>query len=170
MIARLLFMIVLIHFSLLVYGEAQEENPLFVEASNLIDQIKFADLQESVVQYWANRYADLQTTQQHLWQVAGQVDDGRCQDSCIELYNSQVIRWQNELERFNSEARRLLVNLKLSPEDQAICLRKCDEKQVKCGVRCGDVPIEDYQACQADCTDAKTQCVWRCSGWEAMPR
>jgi hypothetical protein len=59
---------------------AQEPNPLFLEASNLSEQLSASSLNDNVKTAFRKRFDDLEREQQDLWILAGQVDGGQCQD------------------------------------------------------------------------------------------
>src|SRR5690242_10240334 len=82
---------------------AQQENPLFVQARALADQAASSSLSDDQKAGFAQRFAALQSVQQTLWQLAGDVDGGRCADDCLNDYNSRVVAWQNDLVSFSAE-------------------------------------------------------------------
>ena len=82
---------------------AQQENPLFVQARALADQVASSSLSDDQKAGFAQRFASLQAEQQNLWQLAGDVDGGRCVDDCLNDYNNRVIGWQNDLAGFSAE-------------------------------------------------------------------
>src|SRR5260221_9900686 len=87
------------------FADAQQENPLFAQARALADQVASSSMSEDQKGSFANRFAALQAEQQSLWQLAGDVDGGRCADTCQDDYNNRVVAWQNDLASFSAEAR-----------------------------------------------------------------
>jgi hypothetical protein len=89
-------------------GDAQQENPLFVEARNLWQQISASSLDNDTKAPYGKRFGDLAVEQRSLWSLAGQVDSGACTDQCLDNYNDRVLTWQSNLQSFNSDARTAL--------------------------------------------------------------
>lgn len=85
-------------------AEAQQENPLFVQARAIADQVAASALPDGTKAEFAQQFAALAAEQQNLWQLAGQVDSGQCADACVEDYNGRVVAWQNALVAFSSSA------------------------------------------------------------------
>lgn len=99
--------------SLLLIGAAQaeaaqQENPLYVEARNLWQQISESSLDNGAKAPYGKRFGDLAAEQRSLWSLAGQVDSGACADRCLDNYNNRVLTWQSNLEYFNRDARTAL--------------------------------------------------------------
>lgn len=86
-------------------GDAQQENPLFVEARNLWQQISASSLDNDVKAPYGKRFGDLAAEQQSLWSLAGQVDNGACTGRCLDNYNDRVLTWQSRLQSFSNDAR-----------------------------------------------------------------
>src|SRR5262249_35156203 len=84
-------------------ADAQQENPLFVQARALADQAASSSLSDDQKSGFAQRFAALQAEQQTLWQLAGDVDGGRCADDCLNDYNNRVVAWQGDLVNFSAE-------------------------------------------------------------------
>jgi hypothetical protein len=85
-------------------AEAQQENPLFVQARTIADQVASSAASAEQKASFADRFAALQAEQQNLWQLAGQVDSGQCVEDCQNDYNNRVVAWQNDLVSFSAEA------------------------------------------------------------------
>jgi len=85
-------------------AEAQQENPLFVQARTIAAEVAASSLPAEAKADFQQRFAALQAEQQDLWRLAGEVDGGSCTDSCVGDYNNRVIAWQNALIGFNTDA------------------------------------------------------------------
>jgi hypothetical protein len=85
-------------------AEAQQENPLFVQARAIAAEVASSALSADAKADFAQRFAALQAEQQELWRLAGEVDSGSCTDTCVGDYNNRVIAWQNALVGFNTDA------------------------------------------------------------------
>jgi len=84
--------------------QAQQVNPLFVQAQAVAAQVASSSLPAEQKTDFQQRFAALQAEQQNLWQLAGEVDGGACTDTCAVDYNNRVIAWQNDLASFSSAA------------------------------------------------------------------
>ena len=84
--------------------QAQQENPLFVQAREIAAEVAASSLSTEAKADFAQRFAALQSEQQELWRLAGDVDGGACTGTCVDDYNGRVIAWQNALAGFNAEA------------------------------------------------------------------
>jgi hypothetical protein len=85
-------------------GEAQQQNPLFLQAQAIAAQVASSSMSDELKTGFAERIGVLAAEQQNLWSLAGQVDGGQCADACLDDYNSRVVAWQNGLVAFASEA------------------------------------------------------------------
>lgn len=90
---------------------AQQENPLFVEARSLWQQISNSSLDNSVKAPYGQRFGDLAAEQRSLWTLAGEVDSGACAERCLDNYNNRVLSWQSNLQSFNNDASMVLPKL-----------------------------------------------------------
>lgn len=141
---------------------AQEPNPLFLEASDLSEQLNMSALNDNVKSAFQIRFEGLKREQQELWVFAGQVDGGQCQGNCIDLYNSRVMTWESSLRSFNEDARRWLKNQPVDPNLVSQCLRDCDKADDARRRGCIEGPIEEHTSClrasyerKLDCTNTK---------------
>lgn len=149
--------------SITVYSEeAQQSNPLFVEAQNLLQQLNSSSLNDNAKIAWTRRFSNLEQTQQQLWVLAGQVDAGQCLDSCIDLYNNNVTTWESNLQSFIHDAQLTLSTQEHTPETMFECWNDCDKKHSTCWQHCLDGPIEENEACHAICNDEKYRCSNAC--------
>ncbi len=85
-------------------AEAQQENPLFLQAQTIAAQVASSSMSEELKAGFAERIGTLSAEQQNLWSLAGQVDGGQCADACLDDYNNRIVAWQNALATFASEA------------------------------------------------------------------
>lgn len=143
---------------------AQEPNPLFLEASDLAEQLSASSLNDNVKTAFRVRFEGLQREQQYLWAFAGQVDSGQCTGNCINLYNSQVLAWQSKLRSFNDDARRWMDQQKKS--DDPMWFKKCQDKCLKtreaCYAGCRDDRSQELNPCQQKCWDRSVICINGC--------
>jgi len=137
---------------------AQEPNPLFLEASGLLEQLSASSLDDNVKTAFRKRFESLEQEQQELWTLAGQVDGGECQESCIELYNSRISAWESNLNSFNDDARRFLKNQPVDPDFLAQCLRDCEAADDARRRKCDEGPIEESVACKKASWELKIDC------------
>lgn len=108
-------------------GDAQQENPLFVEARNLWQQISASSLDNDTKAPYGKRFGDLAAEQRSLWSLAGQVDSGACTGRCLDNYNDRVLTWQSNLQSFSNDARKVLDGNK--PES---CTQDCQDDYRGC--------------------------------------
>lgn len=87
-----------------VLGQAQQENPVFLQAQAIAAEVASSSLPDDVKAGLAQRFDALSAEQQSLWSLSGQVDSGQCTDACLDDYNNRVIAWQNTLLIFAGEA------------------------------------------------------------------
>lgn len=139
-------------------GEAQEPNPLFLEASDLSEQLSASSLNDNVKNAFRIRFEGLSQVQQQLWDIAGQVDGGQCADSCIDLYNSRVLNWQSDLQSFVDDARRWLKSQPVDPALLPQCLRDCEKADDARRRDCVKRPIEEHRACLEESYERKIDC------------
>ena len=83
---------------------AQQQNPLFLQAQAIGEQVASSSAPGDVKAGFAQRFEALAAEQQNLWSLAGQVDSGQCADTCLDDYNSRVVAWQGSLVQFAAEA------------------------------------------------------------------
>jgi hypothetical protein len=145
------------------FAEAQVLNPLFVQARGLYEEVLDSTLNAGVKTSFRTRFSSLESEQQSLWQMAGQVDAGQCKDSCINLYNSRVQIWQSQLQQFNADAARWLALVR-NQQNPAQCLSGCDTRHSACWAKCLNGPIENNRTCHDDCNTIKDRCVKDCYG------
>lgn len=147
---------IVLALSLLLAGaaqaeDAQQENPLFVEARNLWQQISASSLDNGAKAPYGKRFGDLAAEQRSLWSLAGQVDSGACADQCLDSYNGRVMTWQSNLQSFSNDARKVL--------DREICAQNCQNGYP--GYRnCLTTAFTEYEV--AGCTAVLNKCLHDC--------
>lgn len=139
-------------------GEAQQPNPLFLEASDLSEELSASSLNDNVKTAFRKRFGGLAQVQQQLWALAGQVDGGQCAGSCIDLYNSRVLNWQSDLQNFISDAHRWLKSQSVDPNLLPQCLRECEKEDDARRRECVKRPIEGHTACLQESYERKLDC------------
>jgi hypothetical protein len=88
--------------------QVQQPNPLYVKSQDLWQQLSGANLSADTKALYSERFHELEQEQHVLWDIAGQVERGECQDQCIAAYNNRVQAWQVKLISFNSEVQKIL--------------------------------------------------------------
>lgn len=143
---------------------AQEPNPLFLEASDLSEQLSVSSLNDNVKTAFRRRFDDLKREQQDLWILAGQVDGGQCQGSCVDLYNRRVLNWQSKLQSFNHDARAWMDLQKKSDDPMWTkkCHDRCYSNREKCYQDCRDNHSDKLNQCQQKCWDDSVICINGC--------
>lgn len=132
-------------------GDAQQENPLYVEARNLWQQISASSLDNGTKAPYGQRFGNLAAEQQSLWSLAGQVDSGACAGRCLDNYNNRVLTWQSNLQSFSNDARKVL--------DGNSCTQDCQDGQA--GYRnCLTSAFTEYEV--AGCTAVLNKCLHDC--------
>ena len=86
------------------FPQAQQANPLFLQAQALAADVASSSLPADVKAGFAGRFNGLSAEQKSLWYVAGDVDSGQCTEACVTDYGNRVTVWQNALLAFASEA------------------------------------------------------------------
>lgn len=142
--------------------DAQELNPLFLEVSDLSEQLSASSLNDNAKTAWSMRFDGLKQVQQELFNLGGQVNSGQCREGCIDLYNSRVSSWESSLQSFSHDANLALHAQQGDPTSKYKCWGDCDRKHTSCWSRCLDGPIEENEPCHKACNEEKTQCVNAC--------
>lgn len=144
-------------------GDAQQENPLFLEAKDMAERLDNSSLNDNAKLHWRQRFQALAEEQERLWALAGQVDGGQCKDSCIDLYNGRVEQWQNALNDFNKGAGATLRQIQTS---DPVLVKKCVDKayadREKCYQKGRDTPGVDLNAWTQKCWDKSVEVANEC--------
>jgi hypothetical protein len=161
---KTLFGKIVLVLSLLIAAHAeaaQESNPLFLEASDLAEQLNASSLNDNVKTAFRTRFENLKQEQQDLWVLAGQVDGGQCIESCIDLYNSRISIWESKLRSFSEDARRWM-DLQTKSDDPMWvkkCHDKCYKTREECNIDCRDNHSDELNRCKQQCWDRSVICI-----------
>lgn len=92
---------------------AQTENPAFIQAQRLMQQVRNTSLEQGVKQSLEAQWAPLAAEQQSLWALAGAVDaycnQGKNHPQ-INSYNARVMAWVSNIQSFTADAQSALAN------------------------------------------------------------
>ncbi len=92
-----------------VYGaDAQRENPLYLEARSLWQELSSSTFDPSSKAQYGKRFGDLAQEQKQLWRLAGEVDRGQCAGGCLTSYNNRIVAWQSQLVQYSRDVQRRL--------------------------------------------------------------
>lgn len=132
--------------------DAKRDNPLWLEATNMLEELDMSSLNDNAKHYWHRRFNTLAEVQVSLSEWAGQVDRGQCKENCIDLYNSRIDQWESNLQRFNKDA---AATLHANKSSDTAWLKKCVDKayadREACYLKGRDEPIEGANAWTQNC-------------------
>lgn len=129
-----LFLMFISLFSVSAYaGRAQQQNPLFLEASQLSGQLNSSSLDAANKASLSKRFDDIKRVQQELWVLSGRIDSGECVLDCIPKYRKIFPGWESDLKSYIADARNSLA--KATPQNPASAGQQAAvaDKPITCG-------------------------------------